>query len=154
MEEKLNIERILVLTDGAQISLKAIKTAVNIAKQNHAKLFVLHVVNTSMMELMENYYPKTKEELKEDLKENGYLYLANVEREAKKEHISIEKILRFGVPLTEIMHCAKERNIDLIVLGKEKTLKGTRRRLHDSVALKIVEMLPCSICVVTVKKKI
>ncbi len=154
MEGKLNIERILVLTDGAQISLKAAEIAMDIARQNHAKLYVLHVVNLRMMELMENYYPKTKEELKEDLEENGYLYLATVEKEAKKEHIPIEKILRFGVPLTEIMHCAKEKNIDLIVLGKEKTLKGTRRRLHDSVALKIVEMLPCSVHVVADKRKI
>ena len=58
----------------------------------------------------------------------------------------------FGVPFVEIIKTAKDKNIDLIVIGTHGRT-GLAHMLIGSVAEKIVRKAPCPVLTIKIKEK-
>jgi nucleotide-binding universal stress UspA family protein len=64
----------------------------------------------------------------------------------------VEKIIVRGVPFVEIIKTAKDRNVDLIVIGTHGRT-GIDHMLFGSTAEKVVRKAPCPVLTVRVAGK-
>lgn len=81
------------------------------------------------------------------MKEKGERYLDYVVESAEKEGIKAEAILAKGEPHDQIVFFAKNKGIDLIVMGSYGR-RGTKRILIGSVTSRVIEYAPCPVLVV------
>ena len=140
----IKLERILVPTDFSDCAKQAIEYGSELAKRFGAELHLLHVVQPIVM---------------------AYAYGAAIPEEAlhpegpaKKElddvevpdveHISrVERSVRSGTPFVEIVRCAKQNKMDLIVIGTHGRT-GLNHMLLGSVAEKVVRKASCPVLTV------
>jgi len=134
-------KRILVAMDRSKYSEKAFDQAISIAKICKSTLFVVSVVDL---------YPEVKEIV---FAHEGKVimgtreFLDGVKAKATKENIPCETILHIGgQPHEFIIQEAKEKNIDLIVMGTHGRT-GLDKLLIGSVAEKVVGHTPCAVMV-------
>ena len=134
-------ERILVAMDRSKYSEKAFDQAISIAKICKSTLFVISVVDL---------YPEVKEMVltHEDKMFMGTrAFLEGVKDRAEKENIPCETIVHIGEqPHEFIIQEAKEKNIDLIVMGTHGRT-GLEKLLIGSVAERVVGHAPCAVMV-------
>jgi len=115
------ISKILVPTDGSETAKKAIKYAVQLAKQTGATIMLVSVIDknrhlaqsipavaspTRLMETVEDY-----------LRQAAESYLKEAERLCGANGVRSKKIVRSGHPVEEIVKEAEQSKIDLIVIG-------------------------------------
>ena len=139
-------KRILVAMDGSKYSKKAFDQAMSMAKICKSTLFVICVINL---------YPEVEEillalEEKETVIKGTRELLEGVKDRAAKENIPCETILHVGgQPHEFIIQEAKEKNIDLIVMGTHGRT-GLSKLLIGSVAERVVGLAPCAVMVTPV----
>jgi nucleotide-binding universal stress UspA family protein len=134
-------KRILVAMDRSKYSEKAFDQAISIAKICKSTLFIVSVIDL---------YPEVKEIV---LTHEGRgikgtkEFLEGVKAKATKENIPCETIMHIGVqPHEFIIQEAKEKNIDLIVMGTHGRT-GLDKLLIGSVAERVVGHAPCAVMV-------
>lgn len=147
------VKKILVPTDGSKGSGNAIQMAVEMAKNHDAELYILYVVPKE--EIPEKVVDYLQEERvdgglgKLSTKVIGEVVLEPVLKEIKSQGVKAVKwmVLR-GDPAQEILKFAKNRKVDMIVMGKggQGVIKGL---LLGSVSRKVCNLAECA-CV-TVK---
>jgi nucleotide-binding universal stress UspA family protein len=136
-------KRILVAMDRSRYSEKAFDQAISMAKICKSTLFVVSVIDI---------YPEVKEfelvfEEKEKMLKGTKEFLEGIKAKATKEDIPCETILHVGgQPHEFIIQEAKEKNIDLIVMGTHGRT-GLYELLIGSVAKKVVGHAPCAVMV-------
>jgi nucleotide-binding universal stress UspA family protein len=141
-------KKIMVATDGSELTKKAVDSAIEITKLNEAKLYAVHVVAPGDFSITQNE-PKAsitqneprdaewKKEIKEHLTTQGKEATAYVENVGKAANIEVESVILEGNPADEIVDFAEKNEIDLIVMGTlGKT--GIKRFLLGSVAENVV----------------
>jgi universal stress protein A len=79
--------------------------------------------------------------------------LERVAKTENLEHLTVHREVREGTPFYEIIRFAKEKDIDLIVMGTHGRT-GLERLLMGSVAEKVMRESPCSVLVVKLPKAI
>lgn len=146
------MERILVAVDGSEHSMKAVDTASGIAAAVGAKLSLLAVVPsvTAVAEELEAY-ARTENLLHELPRllasvQPAFLEPAAVRARAKRAtEVALETAT--GDPATEILATAREKGVDLIVMGSRGRgrLSGL---LLGSVSQKVATHAPCSVLIV------
>ena len=137
--------KILVAIDGSVQSEKAFKESVEIAKRNHAKLYLTWIIND--IELTTSAYSfanllTEEQEFVED-------FMAKKVKEAKELGIEeIETIIEIGSPKRKIsVDVPNEYDIDLIIMGS--TGKGAiTQALVGSTTSYVVNHAPCNVLVV------
>lgn len=147
------IKKILVPTDGSKGSENAIQMAVEMAKNHNAELYILYVVpKGELPKKVVNYIQEEKIDGglgKLSAKVIGEAVLDPVLKKIKAQGINLAKwmVLR-GDPAQEILKFAKNRQVDMIVMGKggQGVIKGL---LLGSVSRKVCNLAECA-CV-TVK---
>ena len=135
-------ERILVAVDGSSNSDFAVDQALSMATTCQSQLFAISVADDypPFMEGALNVKGKILEEAENILKK--------VEEKAKAANINCETILHVGhQPHECIVKEAKERNIDLIVMGTHGRT-GLKKFFMGSVAQKVIGYTPCPIMIV------
>jgi len=147
------VKKILVPTDGSKGSENAIQMAVEMAKNHDAELYILYVVPKG--DLPKRVVDYLREERvdgglgKLSTKVIGEAVLEPVLKNIKAQGINLGKwmVLR-GDPAQEILKFAKNRQVDMIVMGKggQGVIKGL---LLGSVSRKVCNLAECA-CV-TVK---
>jgi nucleotide-binding universal stress UspA family protein len=136
-------KRILVAMDRSKYSEKAFDQAISLAKICKSTLFVISVIDL---------HPEVEEiilalEQKEKLLKRTRAFLEGVKDRAAKENIPCETILHVGRPPHEfIIQEAKEKNIDLIVMGTHGRT-GLIKLLIGSVAERVIGLAPCTVIV-------
>lgn len=147
-EAQLAFKSILLATDGSRYSVAAAAEAIELAKRNGSKLVVISVVpseSVSPMDIVSSQMQRrliAETELKEAEKN-----VQTVKASAEKEGVSAEGLILGGKPSETIIHAAKERNADLIVLGRHgKT--GLESLLMGSVAERVIVLSSCAVLVV------
>lgn len=136
-------KRILVAMDRSKYSEKAFNQAISMAKICKSTLFVISVINL---------YPEVNEielalEGKEKVLEGTMEFLEGVKDRATKENIPCETIVHIGgQPHEFIIQEAKEKNIDLIVMGTHGRT-GLNKLLIGSVAERVVGHTPCAVMI-------
>jgi nucleotide-binding universal stress UspA family protein len=137
-------KRILVAMDRSKYSEKAFDQAISIAKMCKSTLFVISVVNLfpEVMEIAPTH--------EEKMLMGTMAFLEGVKDRAAKENIPCETIMHVGgQPYEFIIHEAKEKNIDLIVMGTHGRT-GLDKLLIGSVAERVVGHAPCAVMVTPV----
>jgi nucleotide-binding universal stress UspA family protein len=134
-------ERILAALDGSEYSEKAFDQALSMARICNSKLFAISVVDL---------YPEQMElapALEEKMSAEARGILERAKQKAEQENIACETIVHMGGPANEfIVQEAKEKNIDLIVMGTHGRT-GLKRVIMGSVAERVIGHAPCAVLV-------
>jgi universal stress protein A len=145
-----DVKNILVVSRSTKHCKKAVNYGLSLAKQNGAKLYVLHVCDdpfglpawslpvVSLKEMQEEYQ-KMQDEARADLNRM-------IEAE-KTTGISIEVSIDCGVPDEKILHFVKDKNIDLLIMLAHE--EGHLEHLLFGRSIdRIIRKLPCSVMLV------
>jgi len=146
--------RILVAVDGSDTSMKAADYAITLAKNNdnnEAEIFVINVIDIPPMFKM--LPSETRKQLIRIGRQQATQIFDTIEQMAKRHDVKTNKINTEMVETSsvsvadEIIRYAKEKGVDLIVVGT-KGRSGMSKALLGSVASKVVTYSPCSVLVV------
>lgn len=145
--------RILVAVDGSDISMKAADYAITLAKNNdnnEAEIFVINVIDIPPMFKM--LPSDTRKQLIRIGRQQATQIFDTIEQMAKRHDVKTNKVNTEMVETSmsaadEIIRYAKEKGVDLIVVGT-KGRSGMSKALLGSVASKVVTYSPCSVLVV------
>ena len=148
-----NIKKILVPTDGSDYSMRAAEYGISIAKMLNAQIMVVYVIDKVAVEQIDEVALEQiskavkRDNVERELKKDGQRYITYVLGLAKKEGVKADSLLAKGIPFEQILHLAKELNIDLIVMGPYGR-RGAERILIGSVAERVIEYSLCPVLVI------
>ncbi len=151
----IKLKKILCPSDFSENSQEALQYAIHLMlHDDDATLYMVHVVDSRVFDYngpvyeQEPYVTKialdqsTREQLEKKL-------LAEVPEEIQNR---VETTILFGVPFLEIIKSARDKDIDLIVIGTHGRT-GLAHMLIGSVAEKVVRKAPCPVLSVKSKKE-
>lgn len=146
------LKRILVPTDFSEASAAAARYGVALARAFRAKLHLLHVESRHDLEIdVERELVVEKLAPTSGGRQNAAReLLGKILTEQEDKELQPEYVLRaagVGGPYVEIVRYAKERDIDMIVMGTHG--RGfVAHMLMGSVAEKVVRKAPCAVLTV------
>lgn len=150
----MKFHRIVAAVDGSLHSRKAVDCAAELAKANHAKLTIVHVV-------LPVFKPYSRRELQDParlgtndwaeyqrLEKFGETIVAAATKRARKSQVrQIEALVEFGDPVENILRVARARKAGLIVLGR-RGLGSLASVILGSVSYKITQASTVPILIV------
>jgi universal stress protein A len=140
--------RILVPTDFSEPSDKALEQALEIAKQYHAKVFLLHVIREEIPYQIDIGII-TDEGLREQIR-NSQLAEARerlqhqIDKFPQAKEVEIVSSIRQGIPYDKILEEGREKEIDLIVIASLGRT-GIAKYLIGSVARNVLKGSKCPV---------
>jgi nucleotide-binding universal stress UspA family protein len=141
-------KKLLVATDGSEISKAAVREAVAIAGSCSSTLYVVHVIETGVD--VEIWDASAAEEIEKKMRK----YLHGIQARAVQQGITCEIIIHLGdEPYRLIVAEAKKHKIDMIIMGSHGRT-GLTRLMMGSTVTRVIGHAPCKVMVVPVKKKI
>jgi nucleotide-binding universal stress UspA family protein len=145
----VGFKRIIVPIDLSDCSRKALEYAAATARAHKSKLTILHVYEASFVEPYVNA-ANSEEEANEIIKEINQANESKYDEFLKTIDLSgveYEKLLKKGIPETDIVEIAMEQQANLIVMGTHGR-SGIKHILIGSTAEEVVRNAPCDIVVV------
>ena len=142
-------KRILVPVDGSETSLLGLQHAIRLAKDQKAKLRLLHVVHDYLI-AEGRHSMVTSSYLLKELRERGQTILKEAANMALKRHVEAETQVvetLMGPIGAAIVKCAEKWPADLIVLGTHGR-RGIRRLVMGSDAEYVVRTAPVPVLLV------
>lgn len=133
----------LVCTDGSEVAKRAVEYAADFAKNYHADLTVMYVIEheTSMKKPVYDKYGNKTQKAKEALKEARKTIAELAGEVAVTERIAVGPVSR------EIVRIAKAEGFENIIVGT-RGLGGLKRMLLGSVAEDVINYAHCPVVVV------
>lgn len=148
----LNLKTVLVPTDFSENSKKALIYAVRLAQRNDSSLILFHAVE--LLEFVQQWPPdvyagsnEAEMRLFEDATRRCEESLLRLSRELQGSNVKIETLQRLGRPYEEIIKIARERVVDLIIIGTHG-FTGLKHFLLGSTTERVVRISPCPVLVV------
>ena len=139
-------ERILVAVDGSDYARMALDQAISLGGTCNSSIFAVSVIDLFPEQLA--VAPSLEEKLAKEVRD----HLDEAEAKVRAADIPCETIVRInGQPHEAIIQEAKDRDIDLIVMGTHGRT-GIKRALVGSVAQKVIGHAPCPVLVVPTLK--
>jgi nucleotide-binding universal stress UspA family protein len=152
----MKLNKILAPTDFSNFSGFALEWAAYLAQCMKAELILLHVIPEEEGRIVEEIIgegaivqiPKgiRQNVLEERKKKIGEQFNSCLSSEIKRA-LKVEEVLQIGVPFWEIIKVAKEKDVDLIVMGTHGRT-GLAHVLIGSVAEKVVHNAHCPVLTV------
>ena len=142
-----SFSKILVATDGSEVSLKAARMAVALAARYGAELLVAHVVDDEVVRELGRALPRDEKETRQALSENARKYVTEIERLAQQSSVAIRAVVEHGTPHEAILKLADREKADLLVMGKTGR-RGLRRTLAGSVTRRVIDLAEIPVLVV------
>lgn len=141
----MEYSNIIVAVDGSEASEKAFKKSLDIAKRNHARLILAHVVDSRTFATAEAYDRSLAERAEDYAKELLDSYVDN----AKSAGIdNLVRCVEYGSPKVKIAKdIAKDFQSDLIICGATG-MNAVERFLIGSVSESITRYAECDVLVV------
>jgi len=142
-------KRILVPIDGSETSLLGLQHAIRLAKDQKAKLRLLHVVHDYLI-AEGRHSMVTSSYLLKELRERGQTILKEAASMAHRKHVEAETQVvetLMGPVGASIVKCAEAWPADLIVLGTHGR-RGIRRLVMGSDAEYVVRTAPAPVLLV------
>jgi nucleotide-binding universal stress UspA family protein len=141
--------KILVAVDGSPTSMKGLREAIRLAKDERSELVLLHVVNELYaFANLDGFAPGV--DLVPTLRESGRRVLAKAKALADKAGVRAKIVLREtlgGAAADTIVREARRQRADLIVLGTHGR-RGLRRMVLGSDAEQVVRSAPAPVLLV------
>jgi nucleotide-binding universal stress UspA family protein len=147
VENMLKPTKILVPTDFSPDSDKALKQALDIAKQNNAKVFLLHVIGKHIQQSVDVYSIdyRVVQDMENQIKNSAIEKMEKqLARFPQTQEIETASTIRNGVAYEEILKEQEEKNIDLIVLASLGRT-GLSKYLLGNVARIILKEAKCHV---------
>lgn len=150
----VQFKKILCPFDFSENAQEALQYAIHLmSKDKDATLYLTHVVDNRVYDYGGPIYGQEPsvsmvvldQSIREQLEKK---LLDHVPEEIQNR---VETIILFGVPFLEIIITAKDKNVDLIVIGTHGRT-GIAHMLIGSVAEKVVRKAPCPVLSVKSKK--
>jgi nucleotide-binding universal stress UspA family protein len=139
--------KILVPTDFSEYSDKALKQALDIAKQYNAKVFLFHVVSTEVQscvgdvclgdDIIRDIKSQIITRAQQDLR-------TQLDKFPQSKEVSVTMDIGNGTPYEAILKEAEKRGIDLIVIASLGR-SGIARFLVGSVARNVLKGAKCPV---------
>ena len=148
----MQIKTILFPTDFSKGARAAMDHAISLAKDYDARLILLYVIQD--ISIAEWYIPSTLSvtDLVEDMQKSAWQEMDKWAAEVAAKVKNVEKMVMRGVPFVEIIKTAKEKNVDMIVIGTHGRT-GIDHMLFGSTAEKVVRKAPCPVLSVRIAGK-
>ena len=150
--------KILVPLDGSEHSLRALEIAVQIAKKFDGKITLIHLYSVGVRPIIMPepttltpsrvpvMAPAEFSKVVEAARKAGTNILADGEKRVETEGVQVEKLLKEGHTVQEILKTAREGEFDLIVMGARGVSK-IREILLGSVSDGVIRNAPCPVLV-------
>ncbi len=144
----IDLHRILVPTDFSKFSQTALTYAAAFAEKFNAELTLLHVVQDLALFIpdMITVTPPLAPSV-DQMTAAAQAAFDRLIQENHLQHLTIQRAVRQGTPFYEIIQAARERDIDLIVMGTHGH-SGLAHVLLGSVTEKVVRKSPCPVLTV------
>jgi nucleotide-binding universal stress UspA family protein len=144
----IDLKRILLPTDFSKFSQSAFQYAAALAEKFGAEIYLLHVVQnlSVMIPDMITVTPAVMPSV-EQLTASVRSALERLVKENQLDSTRLQLEVREGTPFYEIIQFAKEKEIDLIVMGTHGHT-GLAHMLLGSVTEKVVRKAPCPVLTV------
>src|SRR5262245_4543810 len=144
----IDLRRILVPTDFSKWSQNALAYGAAFAEKFGAEVYLLHVVQDLALFIPEAVLaaPPMMPPV-EQFVAAARAALERVAREAHAPGVVLRPEVAEGLPFDEIVRLARDRNVDLIVMGTHGHT-GLAHVLMGSVAEKVVRRAPCPVLTV------
>jgi nucleotide-binding universal stress UspA family protein len=146
------LKKILLATDGSANSRRALAFAVEMASRYDSELYVLHVIPNMEIPLEVIEY-LSAEDIDDSpasfyLEKIGQKIIQQSENECKITGCeNVRTIVLRGDPADMIIEVAKDKQIDIIIVGS-RGLRGIKGRLLGSVSRKVSHASECSCLIV------
>jgi len=143
----MQIKTILFPTDFSNGARAAMDHAVSLARDYQARLVLLYVVQD--ISIAEWYIPSSLSvtDLLEDMQKSASQEMDKWAAEVSVNVKDLETMVVRGVPFVEIIRTAREKKVDLIVIGTHGRT-GIDHLLFGSTAEKVVRKAPCPVLTV------
>lgn len=144
----IDLRRILVPTDFSKFSQNALTYATAFAEKFSSEVLLLHVVQDLALFIPEAVLgtPAVTPPVEQFIA-SAKTALERTVAEMKLPGIAIRPEVAEGVPFEEIIRTAREKDVDLIVMGTHGHT-GLAHMLMGSVAEKVVRKAPCPVLTV------
>lgn len=145
----IQLNRVLIPTDFSDFSSPAVQYGCAIAARFDAEIHLLHVVPDAAMLVPEAaaFTAESMEAQAAALREEAMKNLQALDVEGWTNSKSVIREVRVGAAFMEIIEYAREKEIDLIVIGTHGR-SGLMHVLMGSVAERIVRKSPCPVLTV------
>ncbi len=147
----MEIKSILFPTDFSEGSLYALPYAVDMAKTHSAKLYMIHILYDIASASGLSVPHTSLDQMYKELEASAKKELQNFGWQKREELKDVEFTVVRGLPYDEILKFAKEKSVDLIVIGTHgKT--GIDRVIFGSTAQRVVRHAQCPVLTVKIRK--
>jgi len=145
---EIRYQKILVATDGSKYSVAAASEAIGIAKRCGAELFIISVVPSETASAFDIVHSEMQHEMiaKKEF-QDGEKNVNDLLDIARQEGVNVERHIIQGRPYEVIVEKAREKGVDLIVMGSHGRT-GMERLLMGSVTERVVGNADCSVLIV------
>jgi len=154
-------KNILVPIDGSEHSLRALTYAVELAKQFKSTLILMHVYSlpkpTPISPAMPLGGPPTETttpmaieittELIQKTKQKAQEILNRAKEKAEEQNVAVQTLIKEGKASEEIVKAAKEKNVDLIVMGA-RGISKIKEILLGSVSHGVTRNSHCPVLII------
>jgi nucleotide-binding universal stress UspA family protein len=148
------LSKVLVVVNGSESSIAAVKYALALGKNYGAKVMAVYVVDTAtirQLALSRIFVPDESAEYETSLEASGRRILSYVGELAANVKIEVETMLRKGAIAGEVIALAEDIGSDCILLGESDHASRFRDLLMD-VNVEIARGAPCSVLLVKGKQ--
>jgi len=139
----INLRRILVPTDFSEFSEQALRYAYELAGKFESELHLLLVVDDSTPLMLDPEFIQV-DDFRAQQVSAAQKRLDECSVDSSNHKLSVARELRQGNPFVEIVRYAKDKDIDLIVMGTHGR-SGLVHMMMGSVAEKVVRKARCPV---------
>ncbi len=137
-KEDMVFTKILVPTDGSELSLRAIEGAVELARRLDARIVGITVVEPYAYASLSEYRPETIAEYEQRADQIAGERLASLESHARREGVAVETLVtRSFSPFEAIIDAAEKHGCDAIFMASHGR-RGLRAVLLGSETQKVL----------------
>jgi nucleotide-binding universal stress UspA family protein len=144
----LPFKKIMSPTDFSKPSDLALQAAIELAEHFSSELFLVHVVAPiPAAPAMTGHSAISFSDIMNEMRTSTDNLLNHMIENKIPAHIKAQSLLLEGLPAEEISRCAKENNVDLIVISSHGK-SGWKRLMFGSVTDKVMRIAMCPILIV------
>ena len=140
---------VMLPIDGSEGSDRAAVVAYEIAELTKSKLYIVHVINTGVVQQVARMSDKDPEDILRHYEENGEKLLQRYKSAALGYELEVETVLDQGLPSDRITALAASIDVDIIVMGS-KGLSSSRKPGLGSSTERVIRRINCAVLVVHV----
>ncbi|MFQ5863320.1 MAG: universal stress protein [Candidatus Brocadiales bacterium] len=140
----VRLRNILCAVDYSRCSMEALAYAIHFALKSSAKLYLLYIIDMRHFDDFPPFeYPGPESETVSRMKKELALKVSD----EVKSKINVDTIVTAGTPVQRILSIARERDVDMIVMGTHGRT-GVARAVMGSVAANVLKRANCAVLTV------